>query len=441
MKPAPTVALLPWGDVFEDWLMPLGVTEDEFCETFTGSWMFGYVDALRTAGVHTVIVCFTAAVRTPVRRVHGPTGAAIRFLPAPATFRAVRRRMLDEPLSGRRDPRSVGGALLRQLVPFLATPPVLLARVLRAEGCAAILCQEYETPRFDVCVLVSRLLGVPAFATFQGGDYRASRLEGAARPWTIRAADGLIVASTPEERRLVSRYRVPEARIARVFNPVDTRFWRPEERASARAGLGLPPEATVVVWHGQVQVHRKGLDVLLDAWERVTAERPRRDLRLRLVGTGEDAPGLERRIAAAGLRGVERVDRWVSDRAEVRRLLQAADVYAFPSRHEGFPVAPVEAMACGLPLVAADAYGIPDILERGELDGGVVVPRQDAQALAAALGRLVDDEALRLELGRRARERVERSFSLEAVGAELGAVLARGRTGAGHRRAREGTPR
>jgi glycosyltransferase involved in cell wall biosynthesis len=90
-------------------------------------------------------------------------------------------------------------------------------------------------------------------------------------------------------------------------------------------------------------------------------------------------------------------------------------VYAFPSRHEGFPVAPIEAMACGLPVVAAEAQGVEDLVA----DSGVVVGRGDSGALADALASLLDDPARRRELGEAARRRVEQEFSLEAVGVRL----------------------
>ena len=107
------------------------------------------------------------------------------------------------------------------------------------------------------------------------------------------------------------------------------------------------------------------------------------------------------------------------DRAVVRRHLAAADVYAFTSRREGFPVAPVEAMACALPVVAVEVQGIGDILEGGEAAGGVVVPQGDAAAVAAQLGRVLDDPALAASLGRRALARAERAFLPERVGAQL----------------------
>jgi starch synthase len=119
------------------------------------------------------------------------------------------------------------------------------------------------------------------------------------------------------------------------------------------------------------------------------------------------------------LKGVMWVDEFVSDPSVIQRYLSAADVYTLPSRQEGFPVAPIEAMACSLPVVAADAPGVPDILEGGEVFGGIVVPREDATALALALGRVLDDEAWGRELGKRARCRVESCFAPEIVGQQL----------------------
>jgi starch synthase len=109
----------------------------------------------------------------------------------------------------------------------------------------------------------------------------------------------------------------------------------------------------------------------------------------------------------------------MNDRNAIRRCLSAGDVYVFPSRHEGFPVSVIEAMACGLPVVASEVQGIPDILMEGELSGGLVVPQEDSAALAHALGRILEDEAWSRELGHRARHRAETHFSHKTVGQQL----------------------
>src|SRR5205814_10032047 len=100
------------------------------------------------------------------------------------------------------------------------------------------------------------------------------------------------------------------------------------------------------------------------------------------------------------------------------RYLSAADAYALPSRSEGFAVAALEAMASGLPVVAADVSGVRELLE-SEPQGGLVVPREDPVALADALERALLDPELGVRLGRGGRQRVREAYSTAVVGRQL----------------------
>ncbi|MBW4636265.1 MAG: glycosyltransferase family 4 protein [Iphinoe sp. HA4291-MV1] len=422
----PAIALLHWGELIEDFLDTIGVSFEAYCKEMTGGWLFGYVDALRLAGVRTVLFCISARVNEPTRYTHAPTGATICVLPTTKIYQVARRPMLNphgwtvkDVFGDVRGVRRRLFAVLKHVAPYLATPLGLLARELRREGCQAILCQEYEYARFDVCVLLGQLMRLPVFATFQGGDFQMSRLERPLRPLTIGACAGLIIATQSETQRVQSRYGIPSTKVAQIFNPMDVVNWRAMERSEARAALGIPLHAQVVVYHGRIEIHRKGLDILLDAWKQVVSERPEKDLRLLLMGTGSDAEKLHQRLVQMQLPGVIWRDEYVRDRSVIQRYLSAADVYTLPSRHEGFPVAPIEAMSCSLPVVAADAPGVPDIFKDGEISGGLVVPRGDSTALASAIGRILDNETWMRELGKRARYRAEQSFSLEAIGKQL----------------------
>jgi starch synthase len=286
-----------------------------------------------------------------------------------------------------------------------------------------MLIQEYESPRFDICVLLSRWLGLPVLATFQGGDRPGSRLEGWIRLWTVPAAAGLLVGARREAGAVAERYPLSPGVITLVPNPIDVQEWMPADRSAARSALGLPADAAVACWHGRTQIRRKGLDILVRAWRLVCDERPDTDLRLLLCGGGRGAKRLRHLMARADLRGVHWRDEYTTDRTVVRRQLAASDVFAFPSRHEGFAVAPLEAMACGRPVVATDAPGVADLLGRGEQASGVVVSREDPKALARALGELLDNRTLAAQLGEAARRRAVERFSLEAVGRVLAATL------------------
>lgn len=427
----PTVALMPWG-ILDDFIEPLGISLEAFCREFTGSYAFGYADALQQAGVRVVLIYVSRRITSPIRCRHGATGATLCILPAPRIYRALRRRVraprartvrgMFGALTGFRRLLFPALAVLRETILYLETPVRSLAAELRRERCTALLCQEYEYPRFDVCAALGRLLRLPVFATFQGGDYQRSRIEAYLRPITVRGCAGLIIASRAEATRVRARYGVSPARIAAVANPIDPTVWRPFDRGAARDRLRIPAAARVVAWHGRVSMWKKGLDVLLDAWRLLRTE-VAGDLRLILVGTGVDADRLRRMLGDPAGQGIIWIDDFLQDRDAVRQYLAAADVYAFPSRHEGFPVAPIEAMACGLPIAAADARGVADILADGEASGGVMVPREDPRALARALRRFVEDEQWCRRMGDRARHNVLTRFSTEAVGGQLRAVL------------------
>jgi glycosyltransferase involved in cell wall biosynthesis len=426
--PQPAIALLPWGNVLEDFIDKLGVSLESFCQEFTGSWMFGYADALKRAGVRTVLICMSSRIAKPTRFRHGPTGAIVCILPAPWTYLALRRTMAN-PYARTVDQAfgNVGSvsrlllwpllAAVKQAVLYSTTPLRLIANELWRERCSAILCQEYEYPRFDVCVLLGRFIHLPVFATFQGGNYQRCWIERYMRPPSMRACEGVIIGSKIEAERVQRNYGIVAGKVARIFNPVDLGIWDGIDRDAARKILNIPLDAEIIVWHGRVSIHQKGLDVLMDALDCICRQRPDRELRLLLVGTGKDADKLQDRIGISSPR-VLWVNEFVHDRSRIRCYLSAGDVYAFPSRHEGFPVSPLEAMACGLPVVAADAPGVRDIFDEGEASGGLVVERENVTQLAEALARVLDDRQLRYELGKRARRRIE-SFSLEVVGLQL----------------------
>jgi starch synthase len=385
----PRVAILPWGDVFEDYLEPIGLDLEAFAERMTGGWMFGYIDALTSAGAECVLVVFSSRVRRATRLVHRPSGTSIRAIPASRVYRAIR-------------------------TPYLATPPNELARVLREERITHVLCQEYEDPRFDIAVRVGRRLGIPVMATFQGGNWQRSPLERFVRRRSLAKSAGVIIASRVEAERVRIRYGVEGVRI---FNPLDRRIWYREDHA--RESLGISAHALVAAWHGRIDVRRKGLDILIDAWKQVRARLAPRDPWLYMLGSGQDSALLRSQGIATIENGIRWSDTYELDRGATRRLLSAADVYVFPSRHEGFAVAPLEAMACGLPVVASDAPGVEDIFERGEADGGIIVPREDANALADALERVLTNATLRSRLASRGRARVDEAFALDVVGRQL----------------------
>jgi glycosyltransferase involved in cell wall biosynthesis len=154
----------------------------------------------------------------------------------------------------------------------------------------------------------------------------------------------------------------------------------------------------------------KGVGEFAAAAARLRAEHP--DWRFRLAGDVD--PGnpatLDRATLAQWQRdGLE----WLGHRDDVPALLAASHVAVLPSYREGLPKSLLEAAACGRPAVATDVPGCRDVVQGGRT--GLLVPPQDVSALAAAMRRLGEDAALRMEMGRAARVRVEEHFGIEQV--------------------------
>jgi glycosyltransferase involved in cell wall biosynthesis len=178
-------------------------------------------------------------------------------------------------------------------------------------------------------------------------------------------------------------------------------------RDAARAALGIPADAFVIVAVGRL-VPVKGFDVVVRALPGVRAVV--RAAMLLLGGDGPERRALETQARVAGVGPAVRTTGVVND---VLPFLAAADVLAAPSRNEGMGRSIVEGMALGLPVVATDAGGIPDVV--GADEAGRLVGVDDVAALTTALIELGCDCRLRAKLGEAAIDRAERFSTAEAA--------------------------
>lgn len=215
--------------------------------------------------------------------------------------------------------------------------------------------------------------------------------------------DRYIPVSDDLQRWLRQVVGVPDAKTLMIANGVDTDRFRPSVRAAR--------DEFVIGTVGRIQ-DVKNQSGLIDAFillrEMLPAERDR--LRLAIVGDGPLLSKITEKVAAAGLQEVV----WLpGSRTDIAELMAGFDVFALPSIAEGTPVTILEAMACGLPVVASNVGGIPEVVEQQA--SGLLVPPSDAAALAAALARYVQDPQLAARHGAAGRLRVERSNSIAAM--------------------------
>jgi glycosyltransferase involved in cell wall biosynthesis len=284
-----------------------------------------------------------------------------------------------------------------------------IARFCREQGIEVILAHMSRANNF--AVWLRRLTGVPAVL----------RAHAHTLHFHWRMADHVIAVSE-QTRRYHMRYnRVPPHKISTVHGFVDPeRLAMPEKgmRQEVRAELGLPPDAFVVGVVGNI-IPRKGQIYLVRALAQVVNETPPTYLLLiGVVHPPRYGERVRREIERLGL--AERV-KWLGVRRDVPHLLQAMDLYALPTLNDMLPMAMLEAMWMGLPVLATQVGGIPEAVRDG-VEGWLVPPR-DPDALARALREARDSPEERLRRAQNAHQRIVDAFTVSPKVAEIEAIL------------------
>jgi glycosyltransferase involved in cell wall biosynthesis len=261
-------------------------------------------------------------------------------------------------------------------------------------------------------VLPAEATGLPTVVKFAcGGEhgdfYVLAQDEDAER---IRAAlrrmDRYVIISE-EIRREAEEAGLDPLRFVKIRNGVDTKRFSREGPAADLAALGPKDRTKVVLFVGRLDTQKR-VDVLIRAFAKVLAKVP--EARLACAGSG---PRLEEYRALARELGVADKVAFLGARSDVPALHRAASAFALPSAAEGLPNALLEALACGTPSVATAIPGTTDVVSHEK--EALLVPLDDADALADALARVLEDEALARSLARAGRERIMAEFDMERV--------------------------
>lgn len=257
----------------------------------------------------------------------------------------------------------------------------------------------------------ARRAGVPVAFGFHGFD-DASRASPWWRRWRWRRAaaqcDAIVTVSHATRRELTARLGVPAERVHVIHNGVDVRhFAPPADRSAARARLGWIDDRLAILCVGSL-MPVKGHDLLIEA---LTAL-PDAAARVRLAFVGADyMNGALQRLAAARLPGVP--VEFAGNVADVRSWYHAADLFVAPSRSEGLSNAILEALACGLAVIATAVGGTPEIVRNEQT--GVLTPAGDTRQLSRAVLGLMNNPAQRAALANAARQDVTSRFTLESA--------------------------
>ena len=236
----------------------------------------------------------------------------------------------------------------------------------------------------------------------------------------IEDVDRIIAQCPNEMQELVTLYDADPSKIEVIPSAVDVQTFRPVPKEKARQELGLDPGDWLAVYVGRM-LPRKGIDNLLLAFAKLT-RRARTPMRLLIVG-GEtvdgdpmQTPEIRRLADLAAARRIRDQVVFTGKRPQDRLKLyySAADVVVTTPWYEPFGLTPLEAMACGTPVIGSDVGGIKFTIADGET--GFLVPSKDPATLAERMERLMVDRSLARRMGRAARSRVEKFFTWQKVG-------------------------
>jgi glycosyltransferase involved in cell wall biosynthesis len=256
--------------------------------------------------------------------------------------------------------------------------------------------------------VLGQLAGVPVIVAHEHGwSYEGQPVRRFLdRVLVARSSDAIIASSELARTRMVEVERIDPRRTRLVYIRNGIAQPVPSGRP-VRAELGIPDDAPLVLAVARLDPY-KSLHVLVSATQHLIRDLP--GLRVLIAGEGPERPHLERLIADLRLGDVFTL---LGARSDVPDLIAACDVATLCSYSETTPLAIMEYMALGRPVVATRAGGIPDLIE--DHVHGLLVEPDDPAALARAIATLLRDPELARRMGRHGRDRQRQEFSIDAV--------------------------
>jgi glycosyltransferase involved in cell wall biosynthesis len=266
--------------------------------------------------------------------------------------------------------------------------------------------------------LAGLLLSIPVVSVLHGQSDvpEAERFSSVKAAIVRKGSRKVIFVSERLRDHLQARLRLPATHCAVIANGVDTEGFRPDRDRSLRAELGLSDDTALIGAIGNVR-EPKAYDVLLRA-ARALLDRSQR-FHMVIAGDCSNALGRHLQQLSRDL-GTDRNVTFLGLRPDVSRILNNLDVFVLSSDTEGFSIACIEAMACGVPVVATRSGGPEQILEGG---AGLLVPTADPAALAVAVAELLSSNELTAELTAKAMTRVHERYVLTTMLSRYEALL------------------
>jgi glycosyltransferase involved in cell wall biosynthesis len=407
--PRPRIAFFDYPDVFEDFYSHYGVRQHGFATRWAATANHAFLALIQREIGDVTWYVFSLAPQLADAR-HEVVGCRVKFFPSSHLHRWLWRLFYLSRWSWRWQ-RAYGAFATAASYLALFSWPFL--RTLWRDRPDCIFVQEYATGRFDVLLLLARLLGVPLVARHAGSqpqNYRGGLL----RRWTLRHADRIISSGRGESEMLTRRFRVPRECLTVILTPIELTSYRPLDRAAACQAAGLDPARRYLLFVGRLQDPVKRVSAILRAFTGLVARFP--DADLLIVGEGPDGQKL-RDLARALAPGRVRFPGWATGAEALAPLYNAAECLVLFSRQEGFPAVVGEAMACGTPVVSCRVGAVDELVIDGQT--GWLTPPGDEAGLAGTLDFVLRHPEAAAAMRPQARRLAEARLSPDAVAAAL----------------------
>lgn len=296
-----------------------------------------------------------------------------------------------------------------------------LMQVIRDEGYNLLDSQNIQSKFWaNLAALFTGTALVSTLNSWYAHEHSTTLVKGRLYTWlelsTNQSLD-LYITVSEKDRQMLLGAGIPESAIELIYNTIDLDVSViPGNGDELKKEFDLPPQAIVCTGVGRL-VPQKGFDILIEAFAQIASQLP--DLYCFLIGEGEDKEKLAVQIGAARLEKRIRLLGY-QDRSKAMSILKASDIFVMPSRYEGTPIALLEAAALAIPILAACAGGIPELVTHEQ--HAFLVPTHDPAALAHGLVRLTQDREYARTLGRNAQQRVRERFNPESQATETWAA-------------------
>jgi len=217
----------------------------------------------------------------------------------------------------------------------------------------------------------------------------------------IKSSDMITTVSQSVAQEL-EEYGLNQEDISIVYNGVDEKFFYPKQKDSTN-------DKKYIMYAGRID-REKGLFDLLKCAKSICSERS--DVSFIVAGNGRDLNRLKRKIKNIGIQ-----DKFIlvgqAKKDQLVKLYQNATLFVLPSYHEGLPTVLLEAMSCGLPVIATDVRGNRDLVSNGK--NGIIIPSRAPKKMAEAISMLLENKSLRKKLGKNARKTIEENYTWNII--------------------------